>query len=27
MEWIVNPVGNSSTKVCTATFTTTRPFP
>ena len=27
MEWIVNPVGNSSTKVCTATFTTTKPFP
>jgi len=27
MEWIVNPVGNSNTKVCTATFTTTKPFP
>jgi hypothetical protein len=27
MEWIVNPVGSASTKVYTATFTTTRPFP
>jgi hypothetical protein len=27
MEWTVNPVGNSSTKVCTATFTTTKSFP
>jgi len=27
MQWIVNPTGNSSTKVCIVTFTTTKPFP
>jgi hypothetical protein len=26
MSWIVNPVGNAGTKVCTARFTTTKPF-
>jgi len=26
MQWIVNPVGNAGTKVCTANFTTTKPF-
>lgn len=26
MSWIVNPVGGAGTKICTATFTTTRPF-
>ena len=27
MQWIVNPTGNNSTKVCIASFTTTKPFP
>ena|ERR1043166_8776796 len=26
MQWIVNPVGGNGTKVCTATFTTTKVF-
>ena len=27
MEWIVNPAGTNGTKVCTASFNTTTPFP
>ena len=26
MHWIVNPVGNAGTRVCTASFNTTKPF-